>query len=128
MFSENTKIKASIALSILIECAKKKDTKDGRICYSDLAAKLNENECISKSSARSVSKPLEYIRDKICKEKGLPEINLLAVNKKTRVPGENAFGRTIKDKKERKEIFNIEKEKIYSFTEWDNILAEFITD
>jgi hypothetical protein len=124
MFSENTKIKASIALPILIEYAKKKD----KIPYSELAAKLNENECISKSSARSVSKPLEYIRDKICQEKGLPKINLLAVNKKTRVPGENAFGRTIKDKKERKEIFNIEKEKIYACTEWDKILAEFIID
>jgi hypothetical protein len=128
MFSENTKIKASIALSILIECAKKKDTKNDRIYYSELAVKLNKNERISKSSARSVSKPLEYIRDEICEKKRLPKINLLAVNKKTGVPGKNAFGRTIEDKKEREKLFDIEKEKIYACTEWDKILAEFITD
>jgi len=50
-------------------------------------------------AAISLNRPLGFIRDQICRDRGLPWLNALAVNKDTWLPGESflpegvAFGR-----------------------------------
>lgn len=68
-------------LNILINYAKKPDSY---ITYGEIAKKI-------KCHHRSVRYPLWFLRDELCCRNGLPMINLLAVNKQTREPGDGSF-------------------------------------
>lgn len=60
------------------------------ITYEDLAdggASIRRDK--KRPSAVSMNRPLGFIRDKICRPKGLPWLNALAVNKQTHLPGES---------------------------------------
>ncbi len=56
--------------------------------YGEIATAISaaENRNITAISLRS---PLGFIRDSICRPRGLPWLNALAVNQDTRVPGDS---------------------------------------
>lgn len=71
---------------VLTECAAYMYT----ITYEDLAnrvARVRRDK--KRPSAVSLSRPLGFIRDHICRPQGLPWLNALAVNKQTFLPGES---------------------------------------
>ena len=56
--------------------------------YGEIAAAIGENEG-RQIAPVSLNYPLGFIRDKICRSRGLPWLNVLAVNSTTWLPGDN---------------------------------------
>ena len=56
--------------------------------YGEIAAAIGEAEG-REIAPLSLSKPLGFIRDKICRPQGLPWLNALAVNTGTWLPGDS---------------------------------------
>lgn len=56
--------------------------------YGEIAAAIGDAEG-REIAPVSLSKPLGFIRDKICRPQGLPWLNALAVNSGTWLPGES---------------------------------------
>jgi hypothetical protein len=66
------------AFAVLVRCAKFMTT----ITYEDLGGEIG-------LPAIGTNKPLGFIRDKVCRPRGLPWLNALAVGKGSWVPGES---------------------------------------
>jgi hypothetical protein len=66
------------AFAVLSRCAKFMTT----ISYEDLGEKIG-------LPAIGTNKPLGFIRDKVCRDQGLPWLNALAVGKDSWIPGES---------------------------------------
>lgn len=77
---------SSETYEVLTECAAYMYT----ITYEDLADRVaSVRRDKKRPSAVSLRLPLGFIRDHICRPKGLPWLNALAVNKQTLLPGES---------------------------------------
>ncbi len=56
--------------------------------YGEIAAAIGEDED-REIAPVSLSRPLGFIRDSICRERGLPWLNALAVSSKSWLPGDS---------------------------------------
>lgn len=79
MYSVKTVHKANVALSILFKYAK----AGKKLTYTELSDELNKYPNLTPSYRRSLGYVLKYIREEVCKKKGLPQINIIVIKKKT---------------------------------------------
>jgi hypothetical protein len=59
------------------------------ISYEDLAKEIGELRGDKGPAPVSLNQPLGFIRDKVCRPRGLPWLNALAVGKTSMIPGES---------------------------------------
>lgn len=103
------------ALPHLVECARLKTT----ITYGELGVRIGRHH-------RVVPHVLGCLRDEVCTPRHLPLINVIVVNKHTRLPGESflAPGTGHLSPEEYRARFEKEKERVFAFRQWDALLAE----
>lgn len=82
---ENAPANSEAAFEVLKECAKYMRT----ISYEDLGSEIGRKHGDAGPAPVSLRFPLGFIRDEICRRKGLPWLNALAVGKSSSVPGES---------------------------------------
>lgn len=104
---------ANLALPYLVCYAKKGKT----LTYKELAEKI-------KSHHRALSYMLGYIRDEICLKNGLPMISSIVVRTDTKLPGGDFLpeGTSNLSSEEFKKKFEENRDKVFSYTEWDKLL------
>jgi hypothetical protein len=70
--------------------------------------------------------PLGYIRDEICKPRGLPLLSVLVVNKSKGVPGDSFLpeGRGNLTEQEFREAFYKYRDQVFAYQGWDALLKE----
>ncbi len=103
------------ALPHLVHCAELRET----ITYGELGTKIGIHH-------RPVRFLLGYIRDEICRKRGLPLLNVIVVNKDTGVPGESflAGGTSQLTDEEYKQRFEDLRDEVFAYAEWDVLLVE----
>ncbi len=105
---------ANKILKVLVECA----MKGTIITYKDLGKRVGEHY-------RTLRLPLGYIRDEICTKRGLPIINVIVVNKKTKMPGSNYLGggtRHLVGTAYQMEFERLKKD-VFSYKKWPDLLT-----
>lgn len=107
-------LKALDMLPPLRQCAKDKTT----ITYQELGALVG-------ISPNFLSAPLDILRDRILIEHHLPRIDALAIDKETGEVGDNFLvdGREGISDKEFKKLIKAEREKVYAYERWDEIVS-----
>lgn len=70
--------------------------------------------------------PLGYIRDEICAKRGLPLLNVIAVNTDTGLPGESflAEGTSQLSKEEYQRRFQEHRDRVFAYSGWGDLLGE----
>lgn len=104
---------ANLALPHLVFYAKRGKT----LTYKELAQKIN-------SHPRALSYMLGYIRDEICAKNELPLISSIVVRVDTQLPGDDFLPEDISNlsEEEFKQKFEENRDKVFSYTEWDKLL------
>ena len=103
------------ALPHLVRCAQLRET----ITYGELGGRIGIHH-------RPVRFLLGYIRDEICRQRNLPLLNVIVVNKNTRLPGESflAGGTSQLTGEEYKQRFEDLRDEVFAYAEWDALLME----
>jgi len=115
MATENIISKSMVTLPYIIYTAKSRDL----ITYGDLAKLVGVHH-------RVIAHILGYIRDEICRKKGLPLINAIVVNGISRLPGESFLpeGTGHLSKEEYKKAFEKHRDKVFICNKWDELHKE----
>jgi hypothetical protein len=107
--------KALLALPILVHRARQRRT----ITYGELASAINWHH-------RPLRYALEYIRDDICRPRGLPLITVLVV-RQGGLPGESYLPQGAshpeRDADDRAE-WETRRDQVFAYPYWDDLLAE----
>ena len=110
MTTDYTIENAKLALPHLVHHAQVGKT----LTYKQLGEKIDRHY------RNAVPKLLGYIRDEICLKHGLPMLNAIVVNNRTKLPGDGFLSGGSKhlSKKEYEEI----KDEIFAYDKWDDLL------
>ncbi|HHV24452.1 MAG TPA: hypothetical protein GXX65_07950 [Methanosarcina sp.] len=106
---------ANLALPYIVHSAKMKET----LTYKELAEKIH-------SHPRALSYTLGYIRDEICRKRGLPMLSVIVVNKETRLLGRDFLpeGTESMSKEEYINKFIELRDEVFKYSKWDELLKE----
>lgn len=115
MATELTIERAHLALPHLVRCARERRT----ITYGELGEKIGVHP-------RALSWPLGYVRDQLCRSRGLPLITALVVKTTTRMPGESwlpeGTGHLTPDEYQRR--YEQYRDDVFACDAWDGLLEE----
>ena len=69
---------------------------------------------------------LGYIRDEICRRRGLPLLNVIVVNKITRLPGQSFLPEDLSHltDEEYKRRFEEHRDEVFAYAGWDTLLRD----
>ena len=107
---------ALLILPYLVRAAQRRET----LTYGQLGDSIGRHH-------RTIPNVLGYIRDDICRPRGIPLINAIVVNADTKLPGE-AFlpeGTQGFTKEEYKQAFEAHRDRVFTYTGWNDLLREF---
>lgn len=107
---------AHLALPYLVYYAQRRET----VTYKELANKIEKHH-------RALAHLLGYIRDDICQNRGLPLINVIVVNSKSKMPGESFLPECTKSltDEEYRQKFEELRDEVFTYNQWDDLLREF---
>jgi len=107
--------RGNLALPHLVACAKNRQT----ITYGDLGKMISVHQ-------RALSRPLAYIRDDICRARGMPLITCIVVRKGVQIPGESWFAAGGQDflPSEEMRVWAEECRKVFDYEGWDDLLQD----
>jgi hypothetical protein len=110
-----TEERARRLLPYLVQAAENRRT----ITYKELAAKIGVYH-------RTLSRPLGYIRDKICAARGLPLITCIVVNLQTRLPGAEwlPLGASSLSDDEDRATFEQHRDRVFAYGDWQGLLTD----
>jgi hypothetical protein len=102
------------SLPHLVDCAKRGRT----LTYGELGRRINKHH-------RPLPLALGYIRDEICRPRGLPLLNVIVVNQDSDVPGESFLphGGTM-SLTERRRQAQEHQGQVFAYQGWDALLQE----
>ena len=112
MVTQNIIEKVNLALPYLVHYAQKQKT----VTYKGLGEKI---DCLPIGMGRM----LGYIRDEFCSKKGLPMLNVIVVNSKTGLPGDN-FVQGNTSYLDKIEKFREFRDEVFRYAKWDELLKE----
>lgn len=112
MVTQNTIEKANLALPYLVYYAQKQKT----VTYKELGKKIDYLPI-------GMGHMLGYIRDEICGKRRLPMLNVIVVNGKTGLPGDN-FIQGNSSYPDKVEKFREFRDEVFKYAKWDELLKE----
>ena len=115
MYTQLAKERGLLALPHLVEAAKRREL----LTYKQLAAKVGCHH-------RALSFPLGYIRDDICRARGLPMLTAIVINQGLKRPGGSWLpeGTDQLSPPQNRLRFEAECERVFACQEWDKLLDE----
>lgn len=115
MYTRLAKARGLLALPHLVDAAKRREL----ITYKQLASKVGCHH-------RALSYPLGYIRDDICRVRGLPMLTAIVINQGLKHPGDSWLpeGAHQLPPSQNRLRFEAECERVFACQEWDKLLDE----
>lgn len=115
MATERTITIGRLALPYLVACAQKRET----ITYGKLAKLVGSHH-------RAIRYAIGYIRDEICRARGLPMLTAIVVNQDSHEPGDNFLpeGTAHLSPAEYTHRFEQLRDDVFACQDWDRLLAE----
>jgi hypothetical protein len=115
MYSELAKERGLQALPYLVQAAKRHEL----ITYKQLAAKIGRQH-------RALSYPLGYIRDEVCRARGLPMLTAIVIDQGMARPGDSWLPKDTDHLSDRQNQAKFEAEcaRVFAWNEWDRLPKE----